>query len=280
MIDLRRADLHAHTHCSDGHLSPAELVAKARQCGLKALAITDHDCIDGLAEGLVAGARHGIEVIAGVELSVTVAADEVHLLGYFFDPDHTGLCDHLEVFQQQRWVRAVRMVDRLNALGVSLSVEAVQAQAKGRALGRPHVAEALLAGGYVSTAQEAFERYLHDGGPAFVAKSLFPAHEALALLHEAGGIGVLAHPGHWTSDATLMALIRVGMDGIETIHPSHDATLTRYYRQIARDFVLLETGGSDYHGPRPEEADSMGRYSIPYPWLERARLAAQRVGIT
>lgn len=280
MIDLRRADLHAHTHCSDGHFAPAELVARAHQSGLKALAITDHDCIDGLAEGQAAGARHGIEVVTGVELSVTVAADEVHLLGYFFDPDHVGLRAHLKAFQQQRRARAERMVERLNDQGVALSFEAVLVQAKGQALGRLHVAQALLAEGHVATVQEAFEAYIHDDGPAFVAKPLFPARQALALLHEAGGIGVLAHPGHWTPDTTVMALIRAGLDGIETIHPAHDATLTRYYRQLARDFALLETGGSDYHGPRPDEADTLGRYSIPYPWLERARRAAQRVGIT
>lgn len=278
MIDLRRADLHTHTHCSDGHLAPAALVAKARQCGLKALAVTDHDCIDGLAEAQAAGARCGVDVVAGVELSVTVGDVEVHLLGYFFDPAHEGLRAHLEAFQEQRRARAARMVERLNALGMPLPFEAVQARAQGRALGRPHVAEAMVAGGYVETYQEAFERYLSDGGPAFAAKPLFPAREALALLHDAGGIGVLAHPGHWTSDATIMALLRAGLDGLETIHPAHDAALTHYYRQLARDFVLLETGGSDYHGPRPDEADTMGRYSIPYPWLERARRARVCIG--
>ena len=280
MIDIRRADLHTHTHCSDGHLSPTALVAKAQQCGLKALAITDHDCIDGLAEGQAAGERYGIEVVPGVELSVTVGEEEVHLLGYFFDPVHQGLRAHLEAFQQRRRERAERIVERLKRLGMALLFEAVQAQAKGRALGRPHVAEAMVAAGFVETTQEAFEHYLADGGPAFVAKPLFPAREALALLHEAGGIGVLAHPGHWTADATVMALLQAGLDGLETIHPAHDPALTHYYRQLARDFALLETGGSDYHGPRPDEADAMGRYTIPYPWLERARRAAQRVGIT
>lgn len=280
MIDVRRADLHAHTHCSDGHLSPEALVAKARQCGLKALAITDHDCIDGIAEGQAAGVRYGIEVVPGVELSVTVGEEEVHLLGYFFDPAHPGLRAHLAVFQQRRRERAERIVEQLNAAGVSLSFEAVAVQAKGQALGRPHVAEAMVAAGLVETTQEAFEQYLADGGPAFVAKPLFPAREALALLHAAGGIGVLAHPGHWTGDATVMALLQAGLDGLETIHPAHDPSLTHYYRQLARDFALLETGGSDYHGPRPDEPDAMGRYTIPYPWLERARRAAQRVGIT
>ncbi len=280
MIDLRRADMHAHTYCSDGRLSPTELVAKARACGLKALAITDHDCIDGLAEGMDAGRQYSVEVVPGVELSVTVGDEEVHLLGYFFDPDHPGLRAHLAAFQQRRRERAEQIVAKLKALGVPLPFEAVQAQARGQALGRPHVAEALAAAGYVEEPQEAFERYLADDAPAFVAKPLFPAREALALLHDAGGIGVLAHPGHWTSDATIMALLQAGLDGLETIHPSHDAGLTHYYRQLARDFVLLETGGSDYHGPRPDEADTMGRYTIPYPWLERARRAAERVGVT
>jgi len=280
MIDVRRADLHTHTYCSDGHLAPAELVARARQGGLQAIAITDHDCIDGLAEGQAAGRRHGVEVVTGVELSVTVGEEEVHLLGYFFDPEAPALRAHLEAFQQSRLERAVRMVERLNGLGVPLRFEAVQARALGRALGRLHVAEALVAHGHVATTQDAFEAYLRDAGPAFVAKPLFPAREALTLLHEAGGLGVLAHPGHWTSDATLMALIRAGLDGLETIHPSHDSTLTHYYRGIARDFGLLETGGSDYHGPRPDVADSLGRISIPYRWVERARRAANRVGVT
>ncbi len=274
MIDVRRADLHTHTLCSDGQLSPTELVAKARQCGLKALAITDHDCIDGLAEAQAAGARYGVEVVAGVELSVTVAEVEVHLLGYFFDPDHPGLRAHLAAFQERRRERALRMVERLNTLGVPLTFEEVEAQAQGQALGRPHLAQALLNGGYVETSQEAFEQYISDRGPAFVPKPMFPAQEALALLHEAGGIGVLAHPGHWTGDTTVMALIQAGLDGLETIHPSHDASLTQYYRRLARDFFLLETGGSDYHGPRPDVADAMGRYTIPYPWLDRARKAA------
>ena len=133
--------MHAHTYCSDGRLSPTELVAKARACGLKALAITDHDCIDGLAEAKAASVRYSVEVVAGVELSVTVGDEEVHLLGYFFDAAHPGLRAHLEAFQQRRRERAEGIVAQLNALGVPLPFEAVQAQARGHALGRPHVAE-------------------------------------------------------------------------------------------------------------------------------------------
>ncbi len=279
MLDARRADLHTHTRCSDGHLAPDELVARARQCGLHALAVTDHDCIDGIEAAVAAGRRLGVEVVAGVELSVTVEAEEVHLLGYFFDPGHAALRRHLEAFQQARRQRAARIVEQLGALGVPVTFEAVLAQAQGRAVGRPHVAEALLQGGHVASYDEAFERYLRDDGPAFAAKPVFPARQALDLLHQAGGIGVLAHPGHWTRDATLMALLRAGLDGIETVHPAHDADLTRYYRHLARDFGLVETGGSDFHVPREEE-ETLGRYSIPYALLQRARRAAQRVGVT
>lgn len=275
MIDLRRADLHMHTHCSDGQLAPAALVAKARTVGLHALAITDHDSIEGLAEAMEAGQQHRVEIIGGVELSVTVEAAEVHLLGYFFDPAHDGLRAHLAAFQAARRHRAEVMVERLNALGIPLRFEAVDALAQGRALGRPHVAQALVAAGFVETYIDAFAQYIGDGGPASVAKPAFPAREALALLHEAGGIGVLAHPGHWTSDRVTMALIRDGLDGIETIHPAHDAMLTRYYRQIVRDFALVETGGSDYHGFRPDDEARLTQFSIPYPTLERARRAAR-----
>ncbi|MDX1545667.1 MAG: PHP domain-containing protein [Rhodothermales bacterium] len=280
MFDVRRADLHTHTTCSDGRLAPAALVAHARACGLHALAVTDHDCIDALPEAFAAGRRHHIEVVAGVELSVTVEGEEVHLLGYFFDPEHAGLRAHLEAFQEARRARAAEMVERLRGLGVGIALGDVLARAGGRSVGRPHVAEALAAAGYVAEPRDAFDRYIGDGGPAFAAKPRFEAAEALALVHDAGGIGVLAHPGHWTRDATLMALIRAGLDGIETIHPSHDASLTRYYRTLARDFGLLETGGSDYHGPRDDGADRLGRYSIPYPRFERVRRAASRAPVT
>lgn len=270
-MDLRRADLHTHSSCSDGLLSPAELVAKARKHGILALALTDHDTVDGVAEAMEAGKRWGVEVLSGVELSVTVGETEVHLLGYAFDLENEGLRRHLDAFREARAERAAGMVARLNELGIPLDLAVVHEKAAGGTLGRPHVALALVEGGHVETYQEAFDRYLRDGAPASVAKPLFPAEEALAMLHAAGGIGVLAHPGHWTSDRVVMSLVRAGMDGIEVVHPAHDAMLGRYYRQLARDFGLIETGGSDYHGVRPGDEENLGRYSIPYPQVERVR---------
>ena len=278
-MDVRRADLHTHTHYSDGKLAPSALVQKLRHHGLQAVAITDHDSIAGLAEAMAAGLRCHVEVIPGVELSVTVDDVEVHLLGYFFDPEDLGLNDLLVQMKEQRVERAQQIVERLNALGLSLTFEAVRDKAGGGVIGRPHVAAALVAAGHVDTYAEAFARYLRDDGPAFVPKPHQPAEEALAVLHAAGGIGVLAHPGHWTRNATLRALVYAGLDGIETVHPAHDAALVRYYRRAARDLGLVETGGSDFHGYREQDEENLGRYSIPFPQLERLRAACTaRVG--
>lgn len=272
-----RADLHTHTRCSDGRLPPEALVALAHERGLLALAVTDHDTVEGVAPAQAEGTRLGVEVVAGVELSTTVGDEEVHLLGYFFDPAHPALREHLAAFQDARRDRAQAMVERLNALGVPLRWEAVAAQAQGPAIGRPHVAQALVEGGFVEDPATAFDQYLGDDGPACVSKPRFPARDALAMLHAAGGIGVLAHPGHWTSDATVMTLIRAGLDGLETLHPSHDAMLTRYYRRIARDFGLIETGGSDYHGFHPSDDARFGQAAVPHAWVERARPAGASI---
>ncbi len=271
-MNAPRADLHTHTCYSDGQLTPQALVRKAEAAGLSALAVTDHDTVDGVAEAQAAGQACGVEVVTGVELSVSVDEREVHLLGYGFDTEDGGLRAHLVRFKRARRERARGMAERLRVLGVPLAFEDVEAQASAEAaLGRPHVAAALVAGGHVGTEQEAFERYIADGGPAFVAKPVFPAAEALALLHAAGGLGVLAHPGHWTSEETLRALVRSGLDGIEVVHPSHDAALTRYYHDRARALNLIETGGSDYHGHRAHDEEHFGAYTVPLSALAGVR---------
>ncbi len=270
MIDVRRADLHTHTHYSDGCLSPRALVAKAHACGLWAVAITDHDCVDGLAEGRHAGTLYGIEVVAGVELSVTVGQERIHLLGYFFDPENQVLLDHLASFKVIRHERILGIRKRLGLLGMPVEMDMNASQT----LARPHVADAMVAAGYVTSVREAFDLYLGDGMPAYVAKPPFPASEALALLHAAGGIGVLAHPGHFMASETINALVTAGLDGLEAIHPAHDEMLTAYYRQLARDMGMVVTGGSDFHKPAPDEA--IGRVSVPYGWVSAARERAGR----
>lgn len=269
-----RADLHTHTLCSDGYLAPAELVAKAAEVGLAALAITDHDTLLGLDEAMEAGARLGVRIVTGSELSVTVGDEEVHMLAYGFDPEHAGLCSALQRMKEGRERRAREMVERLQKAGLDVAWEAVRQRARGDAIGRPHVASVLVADGYVEEPQEAFERYLKAGQLAFVAKPRFEAADALAVVHEAGGVGVLAHPGHWMATGTIEQLVDVGLDGIEVIHPSHDAMLTDYYRGVARRYGLLQTGGSDYHGRRPDEEERFGTFTVPLERLDALRAAA------
>lgn len=257
------ADLHTHTTYSDGRLTPAVLMAKAQQRGMRALAVTDHDTIGGWAATKEAARSRNIHVVSGVELSVTVDDREVHLLGYGFDPSHPGLRAHLEAFEAARRERVREMVARLDTLGLSLTVEEVTPGSSGhRALGRPHVARALVQRGYVASYEEAFERYLSRDRPAFVEKPEVPATQVLDLLHEADGVGVLAHPGHWTGGFLLSELVRAGLDGIEVVHPSHDEVLEQYYERVAQDYGLLRTGGSDYHGQRPEEEQHFGRCGL------------------
>lgn len=260
------ADLHTHTTYSDGRLDPAELLAAADAGGLRVMAITDHDTLDGWDAAQEPAAASNVDLVPGVELSVTVGDREVHLLGYGFDPLHAGLRAHLEEFADARRVRAQQMVDKLRARGVDITLAAVHAAADGAsAIGRPHLARALVAAGQVDSYDAAFEQYLGQGGPAFVEKTPFPARAALDLLHAAGGIGVLAHPGHWTSGRLLHQLRRAGLDGIEVRHPSHDASLVAYYQRLVHGGGLVATGGSDYHGRPPEEADQaspFGTYGL------------------
>ena len=253
------ADLHTHTHCSDGHRSPTSLVQAAAERGLHVLSVTDHDTVAGLSEAQQAAESCGVTLVPGVEMSVTVDGDEIHLLGYGFDPTHPALLDQLSALEAARADRMQAMLERLRDQGISIAEEAVQAEARNaESLGRPHLAAALVEGGHVETQQEAFDRYLGRDGPAFVAKPPVPAGGVIEMLHDAGGLAVLAHPGHWTPSARLRALAERGLDGIETVHPSHDASLERYYERWAQAKDLICTGGSDYHGHREGEDDLFG----------------------
>ncbi len=273
-MDVRRADLHTHTACSDGRLAPAELVRKIHERGIRALAVTDHDTIDALAEATAEGNRLGVEVIPGVELSVTLNGQEIHLLGYCFDPENKYLVEHLREFRRRRAERAEQIIALLNKQGLPLRADDVLLHAQGGVVGRPHIAQALVSRGLVPNYEVAFASYLKDHGPAFVPKPQFPVAEALAMLHAAGGVGVLAHPGARFTGSILRSLVRNGLDGLETVHPSHSFALIRQYKDVVRERGLIETGGSDYHGFRPEEDENINRYSIPYQRLERIRRAA------
>jgi len=266
------ADLHTHTDRSDGRLSPARLVQRAAERGIRVLAVTDHDTVDGIEAAVAAAEPHALTVLTGTELSVSLDETELHLLAYGFDSDHERLQAHLGSMQNARRRRAWKMVDRLREQGLEVEDATLREHiSTTTAVGRPHVAAALVRCGHVDTLQDAFDRYLGRDGPGFVAKPAFPADEALTVIHDAGGVGVLAHPGHWTSTTQIRRLVAAGLDGIEVYHPSHGASLRGYYRRIARSYDLLVTGGSDYHGHPPEEESPLGEIGLNASRWERFR---------
>lgn len=271
-----RTDLHTHTTASDGVLAPAALVALAKAAGVGLLAVTDHDTVDGLAEAAEAARRLGVALVAGIELSSTVALPppahapeaapvvaEVHLLGLGVDPGHGPLRDHTAALRLARAERAAAIVARLNDLGVPVTLDAVERRAAGGVLARPHLAAEVVAVGAAADVGEAFARYLRDGGPADLPKPSLPtAREAIRLVHDAGGLAVAAHPALLPSDDVLDVLVRAGLDGIEVRHPTHGPISERAYREEARRFGLCRTGGSDYHGLRADDGARLGAYGL------------------
>ncbi len=258
-----KADLHLHTTYSDGALSPAELVRKAHTSGLAVISITDHDNVGAVAEAQACGAGLGVEVIPGLELSAVLGDKDVHLLAYFFDPSNRNLLDYLSFFRLERLKRAERIVKKLNQINVPLKLETVLEQAGIGSVGRPHIANALLEDGHTGTYQEAFSKYIGANGPAFERKFQLTPREAIRLINEAGGLTFLAHPGKYLSEVELIDLIKTGLDGIEVVHPSHSDAQRAYYRGIAHQYFLLESGGSDYHGGRKGDEHAFGAHCVP-----------------
>lgn len=269
-------DLHAHSTASDGALAPADVVAAARRAKLVAFALTDHDTLAGVEEARLAGEREGVRVIAGTELSVTDGGREVHLLAlHLADPAQVDA--ELARFREGRLDRAAAIVARLQALGVDVALDAVLAEAGGGAVGRPHVARAMVAAGAVRDHREAFDRYLGAGRPAFVAKELLSVREAVRITRDAGGLLVFAHPGADGTAERIERMTREGLDGLEIRHPSQSAEEQARLRALADRFRLVYSGGSDWHGA-PEGPRTLGGMQVPFEWLERQeeRLALRR----
>jgi hypothetical protein len=267
------ADLHAHTTYSDGRYSPAELADHIASAGLDGFSVTDHDTVAGLVQSAAAASRRGLEFVPGIEMSTQMDGVEMHVLGYYIDVEHPGIVDYTTEMPRRRHNRAVGIVNRLNDLGVEINMEEVREVAGEGTIGRPHIALVLARGGHVSTMAEAFGRYIREGGPAFIPSEKVAATESIRVIHEAGGVAILAHPGHWTRHSALLRLIREGLDGIEVRHPSHNSWLVDYYRTLASDFSLLRTGGSDFHGHRDDEVRQLGRFGVSAAELTRLRAA-------
>jgi hypothetical protein len=266
-------DLHTHSTASDGAASPNELAERAAAAGLVAIALTDHDTIDGVTAARAAGATFGLEVIAGIELSANDGDQEVHLLGLHL-ADVAPIAAMLDDLRGARRRRAESIVSVLQAAGVPVTLDAVLAEAGTGAVGRPHVARALIAGGWVRDQREAFDRYLGAGRPANVAKQRLSVVDAIQMVHSAGGVAVVAHPGRDGTRARLEALQSMGLDGVEIRHPSHSAEDVARLGALATHLQLLPSGGSDWHGAT-EGPRVLGALNVPAAWAtlqaERAR---------
>jgi hypothetical protein len=243
-----RIDLHLHTTASDGQHPPADLIQLVRKQKLDVIAITDHDTTGGIAEAQAAAGGQPV-VIPGIELSAEDEAGDVHMLGYHLQVDHPGLQARLAQFRDLRENRGKKIVEKLGTLRLPIAWERVEAIADGAAIGRPHIARAMVEAGYVESVRDAFDRYLYNGGPAYVARYRLSPEEAVALIHDAGGVAVLAHPGLLLDYRTMaLRLIPAGLDGVEVWHPDNSETVRLNLRAIAAEHDLIMTGGSDFHG--------------------------------
>ncbi len=267
---LSVADLHLHSYFSDGFLSPSDLIDKVAAAGIKIASLTDHDSVDGVAEAKERAKFHGIEIINGIEISTDVEDKEVHLLGYFINTEDESLIKYIKFFKAERMNRAMKIIEKLNFLGVNISIDDVVKRAKYSSIGRPHIANTLVALGAVKNYYEAFDKYLRDNGPAYVKKNHLSAASAIKLISDAGGLVILAHPIN-IGDSILTSLIKSGIDGIETIHPSHMHNHTNFYRGIVNSYFLFETGGSDYHGGYKNDDSNLGKYVIPSKLVDTMR---------
>lgn len=254
-----KTDLHMHSFYSDGYNSPEILIDKANSRGIKILSITDHDSVNGITEAREYASKLGIEVIPGVEISTDIRDTEVHILGYFVDPKNKDLEHYLNFFREERVKRAKRMVKKLNILGLDISIDDVLVFAKNSAIGRPHIAQALLAKGQVKSFFEAFYKYIGNHAPAYERKVHLSPQSAFKIISDAGGLSFIAHPGNMP-EILIKELIDAGVDGIEVIHPSHSPEQVRFYRGVVNEYFLLESGGSDFHGGKREDDENLGKY--------------------
>lgn len=269
-------DLHMHTTASDGRSTPAQLVADVVARGITTMAVTDHDTTGAWDDTSAAAATAGVRCVPGIEITAVADGKDVHMLGYFIDCHHPELVGFLERQRIDRKRRVLEIADRLAHLGVPVNLDAAAlAAGKGRALGRPVVAAALIAAGHVADIKEAFDTYLSEGKPGFIERVGIAPVEVVALVARAGGLCSMAHPGKTNKDHLIPDLVAAGMPAIEVHHPEHDAATTSRYRELADRFNLIATGGSDYHGPGSGRDEAFGRISLPE--ADFARLA-ERAG--
>lgn len=267
---MGKIDMHVHTKASDGILSPKEVVEWAFRNGLAGVAITDHDTVDGIEEAcLTAAGYDNFQVIPGIELSTIYYAEEVHILGYHIDYYHSELVELTKTIRDERLNRGKKIIQRLKQLNYDISIEEVLVYTEGGVIGRPHIARALANKGYVSTMQEAFEKLLGKGKPAFIERFKLPPNEAIDIIERAGGIPVLAHPGLLKKNINIMDILNLGIRGIEVYHTKHTSADNKIYLKLAEKLRLFITGGSDYHDAFMHGIPAIGSISVSNPFKDR-----------
>ncbi|MBX7150230.1 PHP domain-containing protein [bacterium] len=259
-------DLHMHSVHSDGQLPIRSIIDFAAGAGLRAIAITDHDTVEGVDEAMQLGREKGLEIISGVELSATIENRDIHILGYLFNHSDKHFLDRISHFKDERYKRAEKMVRKLNNAGVHLQMDSVMEFAGQAAVGRPHIADAMVKHGFAESIEVAFRDYIGYGGIAYEDKFNITPEEAIRIITDAGGLSFLAHPSLNLKQKYLYQVIRSGIHGIETIHPNHSESSSSYYKRIAMQHALLESGGSDCHGRNGEI--NIGKYRVPYRVIE------------
>ncbi|MEJ2715829.1 MAG: PHP domain-containing protein [Deltaproteobacteria bacterium] len=273
-------DLHVHTNYSDGTLSPRELLGCASERGLEALAVTDHDTVEGVPEALQEGKRVGVEVVPGVEISAQWERGILHVLGYFVRTDHPELIETLAYLKQEREDRNTKILARLHDLDVDISLDEVNREAGCGVPGRPHIAGVMVKKRYVATIQDAFDRYLKRGASAYIKKAKLEPIEAMQLIIRAHGLPVLAHPHSLAEEDpsrfadTVKRLADHGLQGIEVYYPKHTPDQTRTFLELARRFDLGVTGGTDFHGSNKPEIELgvvPGQGPLPYSLLSELK---------
>jgi predicted metal-dependent phosphoesterase TrpH len=266
-------DLHLHSSASDGECAPADVPRRARESGLDVIALTDHDTLAGVEAASGTGDQVGVTVIPGCEFSVAVSWGEMHLLAYYLPAGHEELEDFLERQRGERAARGQEMVRRLHGLGLEVTDQDVRAAAGSGAIGRPHVARAMVSLALVRDVQDAFDRYLATGRPAYVPKRLPPLATVVKLVRAAGGVTSAAHLGERADPQSLATLKQAGVDAVEVVHPAHDDRARRRIEQVARRVGLRVSGGSDWHGESrvDQRRAGLGAVTVPAAWEEALR---------
>lgn len=271
-----RVDLHLHSTASDGQFTPTELVRMCWEKGLRVIALTDHDTTDGVAEAMAAAASIEVEpplVIPGVEISTDVPGQyEIHIIGYYVDLDNSALQKRLSGMRESRLNRARAIWERLNELGHPVSWERVLALAGDGAVGRPHIAQALVEAGYAESVTDAFQKYIGRSGQAYIPRPKITPEEAIRLIRDAGGVPVLAHPDHVIE--RIPALVQAGLMGLEAYYNGYAKVQIAFLKRLARKHGLIVTGGSDFHGPEVTESIELGSTFVPYEVVASLQRAA------